>query len=108
MEQKNFFEKFWYLFVIIALVLIGTLTFLWFNNQKALKNAQQAQQTPTVEEVETASPTPTVITDQTTANLETQSDSDEVADIEADINNTDLTDIDKELADIETELSTPE
>jgi len=108
MEQKNFFEKFWYLFVIIAIVLIGTLTFLWFNNQKALKNAKRTQQTSLVEKVETVSPTPTLITDQATANLEAQSDSDEVADIEADINNTDLANIDKEMATIEAELSTQE
>lgn len=104
METKtNFFEKFWYIFVIIALILVAVVSTLWFNNQKSLKN--QVIQPP----VETMiQPTPTLVPGDTgTVNLETQSDSDEVAAIENDIKATDLSNVDKELADIEGEISTP-
>lgn len=59
-------------------------------------------------------PTPTIVSklpiteaDTATAALEEQSDSDEIADIEKDLNSTSLKDIDKELTDIESELSSP-
>ena len=103
MEQKNFLEKFWYIFIIIALVLVAMVGILWFNNQKSLKTAQQNK--PTGEII--IQPTPTISIDTETANLETQGNSDETVAIENDIKATDFTNLDKELADIEGEISTP-
>jgi len=106
MEQKNFFEKFWYIFVITALILVAVVSTLWFNNQKSLKNQQNQVIQPPVETM--IQPTPTLVPgDTATVNLETQSGSDEVAAIENDIKATDLSSVDKELADIEGEISTP-
>jgi len=98
-EKTNFFEKFWYIFVILALVLVGVVAGLWFYNQKTLSRYNQTvvptQETMTSEE------------DTQTATLDSQSDSDEVAYIEADLQNTDLSNLDKEMADIENEISNP-
>jgi len=98
-EQKNFFEKFWYIFIVVALILMAVVTTLWFNNQKSLKNQAETM----IEPAPTSMPG-----DVATANLANQGDSDEVSDIENDINNTNLADLDKEMADIEVEISTPE
>jgi hypothetical protein len=108
METKiNFFEKFWYIFVIIALILIAVVTTLWFNNQKSLKNKQNQVIQPPVETM--IQPTLTLVPgDTATVNLETQSDSDEISSIENDIKATNLTDLNKEMATIEAELSNPE
>ena len=107
METKtNFFEKFWYIFVITALILVAVVATLWFNNQKSLKNQQNQVIQPPVETM--IQPTPTLVPgDTATVNLETQSGSDEVTAIENDIKATDLSSVDKELADIEGEISTP-
>ncbi len=107
METKtNFFEKFWYIFVIIALILVAVVSTLWFNNQKSLKNQQNQVIQPPVETM--IQPTPTLVPgDTATVNLETQSGSDEISAIENDIKATDLSSVDKELADIEGEISTP-
>ena len=44
MENKNnFFEKFWYLFVGLAAILILTLAGLWFLNQKTLSEQAKKQ-----------------------------------------------------------------
>ena len=106
MEQKNFLEKFWYLFVILAIILISAVGSLWFYNQKTLQESSR-QIAPGAEEMiteETALPTEE---DTQTAALEQQSDSDEINDIEADIQATDLSNLDKELADIEAEIASP-
>jgi len=102
-EKTNFFEKFWYLFVILAVILIGVVAGLWFYNQKSLSLLNQ-----------TSAPAEEVIpqaveeeTDTQTAALESQSESDEVASIEADLENTDLGNIDKEITDIEAEINNP-
>ncbi|MCX6724857.1 MAG: hypothetical protein NTV20_02030 [Candidatus Shapirobacteria bacterium] len=109
METKdNFFEKFWYLFVIIAIVLIGIVSTLWIINQKSLKLSKEKTTPPIVQQEVTPQPTSTVIADETTIKLETQSDSDEIGAIENDIKATDLSNIDKEMADIEGAISTPE
>lgn len=55
----------------------------------------------------TPTPTPASTSDTFTAVLEDQSTSDEIVDIEADLNSTDLAEIDRELTDIESELSLP-
>ena len=104
-EKTNFFEKFWYIFVIIALALLVAVIILWANNKKSLSR-QESQIGQPVQQVVTQ-PTPTIVSDVTTANLEAQSDSDEVRDIENDINATDLTNLDKEIADIEQEINNP-
>ena len=107
METKtNFFEKFWYIFVIIALILVAVVATLWSNNQKSLKNQQNQVIKPPAETM--IQPTPTLVPgDTATVNLETQSDSDEISSIENDVKTTDFTDLDKELAAIEGEISTP-
>ena len=104
MEKTNFLEKFWYLFVILAIILISAVGSLWFYNQKTLQESSR-QIAPGAEEMiteETALPTEE---DTQTAALEQQSDSDEINDIEADIQATDLSNLDKELADIEAEIA---
>ena len=107
MEQKNFLEKFWYIFVIIAIVLIGIVSTLWITNQNSLKLSKEKTTSPIVQQEVTPQPTPTIIIDEATTNLESQSNSDEVGAIENDIKATDLSSVDKELAAIEEEISTP-
>jgi len=109
-EKTNFLEKFWYIFVIIAVVLIGVVGTLWFTNQKSLQlSKKEAIPSPVVQQQEvTPQPTPTPNnTDEITTNLETQSDSDEVEAIENDLKTTDFTNLDKEMANIENEITTP-
>jgi len=100
-EKTNFLEKFWYLFVILAIILVGVVAGLWFYNQKTLQESS-SQIAPVTEEI-----IPTTEEDTQTAALEQQSDSDEVNDIEADIQATDLSNLDKEMADIEIEITNP-
>ena len=100
-EKTNFLEKFWYLFVILAVVLVGVIGGLWFNNQKVLQESSN-QNAPVAEEI-----TPTTEEDTQIAALEQQSDSDEVNDIESDIQATDLSNLDKEMANIEAEIASP-
>jgi len=109
-EKTNFLEKFWYIFVIIALALIVIVTTLWVNNQKALKQAEM-KSTQTIQQptnISQTTPTPTVIEDEITAKLATQSGSDEISDIEKDLNETDFSSLDKEMTNIEAEISKPE
>jgi len=101
-EKTNFFEKFWYLSVILAVVLIGVVAGLWFYNQKSLNSLNQQTSVP-VEELNLADEE----TDIQTAALESQSESDEIVDIESDLQNTDLSNLDKEMADIEEEINNP-
>jgi len=100
-EKTNFLEKFWYLFVILAVVLVGVIGGLWFNNQKVLQESSN-QNAPVAEEI-----TPTTEEDTQIAVIEQQSDSDEVNDIESDIQATDLSNLDKEMANIEAEIASP-
>jgi hypothetical protein len=102
-EKTNFFEKFWYIFVILAVILIGVVAGLWFYNQKSLEGLSQ-----------TTAPAEEIIpqdveeeTDAQTAALESQSESDEIPSIETDLENTNLENIDKEITDIETEINNP-
>lgn len=105
-EKTNFLEKFWYLFVILAFILISAVGGLWFYNQRAIQEkSDQAQMG--VENFIPEETTPPTEEDAQTAALEQQSDSDEISQIEADIQATDLSDIDKELADIEVEIANP-
>ena len=101
-EKTNFFEKFWYLFVILAIVLVGVVAGLWFYNQKSLNSLNQQTSVP-VEEANLTNEE----TDAQTAALEAQSESDEIVDIEADLQNTNLSNLDKEMADIEEEINNP-
>lgn len=105
-EKTNFLEKFWYLFVILAIILISAVGGLWFYNQRAIQEkSDQAQMG-----VENFIPEETVSQieeDAQTAALGQQSDSDEFNDIEADIQATDLSNLDKEMADIEAEIASP-
>jgi len=105
-EKTNFLEKFWYLFVILAVVLVGVVGGLWFYNQKVLRESP-GQIVPGTEEMMTEETTLPAKEDVQTAALEQQSDSDETNDIEADLQATDLSNLDKELADIEAEIDNP-
>lgn len=96
-SKPNFFQRFWFVFVILAVVLILLVGILWITNQRLM--VPKAPPTPT--------PTPVVEIDTTTAALEQQGTSDEITAIEADLETTDLSDIDKELTDIEAELTSP-
>lgn len=104
MEPKqNFLERFWYLFVIVAVILIGVTIGLWIGNQRSIRVAQ-VETTPPVVQEEIPQQKAAEI-DQATADLEAQGESDEIEEIEFDIQNTDLSGIDQELTDIEKELS---
>ena len=106
MEQKNFLEKFWYLFVILAIILVGVVGGFRFFNQKTLQESS-SQIAPGTEEMITEETAPPTEEDTQTAALQQQSDSDEINDIEADLQATDLSNLDKELADIEAEIASP-
>ena len=93
-KKPNFFERFWYVFVVAAIICLLLVGVLW----KLVKG--QAKTTPV-----TPTPTPIEEVDQSTQELESQGTSDEIGDIEADLEATDLTELDKELSDIENELS---
>jgi flagellar basal body-associated protein FliL len=101
-EKTNFFEKFWYLFVILAVILVGIVAGLWFYNQKSL--SRLAQTSAPAEEI---IPTVTEETDTQTTALESQSASDEITYIEADLQSTDLSNLDREMLDIEAEINNP-
>ena len=115
MEKKNnFFEKFWYLFVGLAVILILIIASLWFFNQKTI-NEQKALRQMEIENAakqellnkaaaETITPTPAE-TDIQTLQLENQGSSDEIADIEKDLTNTNLDTIDQEKDTIDQELN---
>ncbi len=105
-EKTSFFEKFWYLFVSLAIILLAVVGGLWFYNQKTLEK-NSSQTLPQTEEMMTEETTSQIEEDAQTAALQQQSDSDEISQIEADIQATDLSNIDKELTDIETEISNP-
>lgn len=117
MEKKtNFFEKFWYLFVGLAIVLILTIASLWFLNQKTI-NEQKALKQIEMENaakqellnkavIGAITPTPAE-TDVQTLQLENQGSSDEIADIEKDLTNTNLDTIDQEKDTIDQELNNP-
>lgn len=93
-SKPSFLDRFWFAFVIIALVCLIGIGALWFLNKR---QAIPGTVAPT--------PTPSEEVDEGTKKLEEQGTSDEITDIETDLNATDLTEIDKELTDIENELS---
>jgi uncharacterized protein YdgA (DUF945 family) len=105
-EKTNFFEKFWYLFVSLAIILLAVVGGLWFYNQKVIQENSN-QTVPQMQEMTTEETEAPIEEDSQTAALQQQSDSDEIGQIEADIQATDLSNIDKELADIEAEIETP-
>ena len=101
-EKTNFFEKFWYLFVILAVILVGIVAGLWFYNQKSLSRLTQ-----TSAPAEEIIPTVAEETDTQTTALGSQSASDEITYIEADLQSTDLSNLDREMLDIEAEINNP-
>lgn len=109
-EKQTFLEKFWYLFVIIAVFSLGSVVFLWMNNQNINQIKQQLEENKTLTQQTT--PTPTQQTtptpsqqqeevDEAIQKFKQQSSGDEIKDIENDLQNTDFTGIDKELDEIE-------
>ncbi len=102
-NKKNLFERFWYIFVIIAVVLIGVVGYLWFNNQSLLK--LKVSEAPLGQMfIEPEDMTEEIETDEMTTELQKQGSSDQIEEIEEDLQNTDLTGITKELDDIESEI----
>ena len=102
-NKKNLFERFWYIFVIIAIVLIGVVGYLWFNNQSLLK--LKISEAPLGQMfIEPEDMTEEIETDEMTIELQKQGSSDQIEEIEEDLQNTDLTGITKELDDIESEI----
>lgn len=94
--KPSFLDRFWFVFVIAALIcLIGIGVLLFLNRRQAAR----------VTVTPTPTPTPVEEVDEATKQLEEQGTSDEITDIEVDLNATDLTELDKELTDIENELS---
>jgi len=100
-EKENFLERFWYIFVVVAVFSLGAITFLWMNNQNSnqAKQSQKVQITTPQEEI--TEEIQQEETDEATQKLDQQSESDEIEDIEYDLQTTDFTDIDKELDEIE-------
>jgi cytoskeletal protein RodZ len=100
-EKPNFLERFWYLFLLIAVAALIAVGLLWASNQGYF--APKATPTPTPAPI--ASPAPEE--DQETESLNQQGSSDEIDSIESDLNNTNLNNLDKELTNIESELNAP-
>jgi len=100
-EKQSFLEKFWYIFVIFAVFSLGTIAFLWMNNQniKQIGRNQEVQIATQQEKVAEESQQEEI--DEATQKLGQQSESDEIESIEYDLQTTDFTDIDKELGNIE-------
>jgi len=111
MENKNnFFEKFWYLFVGLAAILILTLAGLWFLNQKTLSEQakKQAQEEAALLQTETEQANLEEVspeTDSQILQLENQGSSDEIEEIEKDLLNTDLENLNQGEDLIEQELN---
>ena len=102
-EKQTFLEKFWYLFVIVAIFLLGSVAFLWMNNQNInqIKESQDERTETKQQEQIINEDVQGEEKDKATEKLQEQSGSDEIEDIEYDLQTTDFTDIDKELDDIE-------
>ncbi len=89
--------KLWFIPVMLVLVALIVVGSLWVMNKGLITPKPSPAPTPS----------PSAEIDEDTAVLEEQGTSDEISDIEADLNATDLFDIDKELTDIDRELSSP-
>lgn len=97
--QPSFLKRFWFIPLILVILAILGVGIFWVYKQKLA--VPKVIPTP----APTTIPTPVVEVDTTTAALEQQGTSDEISAIEADLEATDFTEIDKELEDIEAELT---
>lgn len=93
-------ERYWFIFVFLAALLISGVGVFWIFNQRLMVPSK-------VTPAPISFPSLQVEVDTMTSALEQQDTSDEITAIEADLEATDLSEIDKELADIEEELSSP-
>lgn len=102
-EKQTFIEKFWYLFIIIAVFSLGSVAFLWMNNQNIgqIKESQDREIKTKEQEQIITEEMQEEEKDEATEKLQEQSESDEINDIEYDLQTTNFTDIDKELGEIE-------
>ena len=102
-EKQTFIEKFWYLFIIIAVFSLGSVAFLWMNNQNIgqIKESQDMEIKTKEQEQIITEEMQGEEKDEATEKLQEQSESDEINDIEYDLQTTNFTDIDKELGEIE-------
>lgn len=98
-SKPSLLQRFWIVFVILAVIMVLIIGFLWASNQGLIPFKRTVVPTPT--------PTPLVETDSMTTALEQQETSDEISAIEKDLQVTDFSNLDKELTDIESELSAP-
>lgn len=108
-NQKNQTKKsldltrYWYVFLIIGILLVVSIIYFWFSNQKLY----QQEQKNTKFNSTSLSPKPTKGENETVNKLKKQSNSDEVAAIENDLSATDLNNLDQEIGQINQELSKP-
>ncbi len=101
-EKPGLIKRFWFLpLAFILLFILLMVGYLFTNQNLEIFNLDLFKKTPQV------TPTSSPATESETASLEEQGTSDETTEIEADLRKTDLTDLDKELTDIEEELTSP-
>ncbi|HUV42962.1 MAG TPA: hypothetical protein VMY36_03640 [Patescibacteria group bacterium] len=101
-EKPGLIKRFWFIpLTFILLFILLMVGYLFTNQNLDIFNLDFFKKTPQV------SPTPSPATESETASLEKQGTSDEISEIEADLSKTDLSDLDKELTDIEEELTSP-
>ena len=89
-QLKSVLEKYWFVFVGLAVVSMITVGVLWLQSRKS---------TPLYNDLRVVTPIPSVIPQGTS--------SDEVPAIEKDLKAVDLENVDQELISIDNELSTP-
>jgi uncharacterized protein HemX len=102
--KKKGLSNFWYLFLILGIAAVGLVVYFWISNQKTLRQIQEqeAETAPATESAEIQ-----LGEDEILEQLQQQGDSDEIESIEEDLLSTDLSGLDRELGQIEEELSLP-
>lgn len=104
-DKPSFFKKYGLIIVTLDVILVLGLVVMGVSYWRISQTRSLPSPTPTPTSLPT--PTPSEETDAQTSTLEEQGTSDEIEDIEADLEATDLSEIDKELEDIESELTSP-
>lgn len=111
-DQKNLglIGRFWYVFLVLGLGAVSVVVYLWYSNQKIIKDLNRQElkvpmRKATLAPVEIEAEVEDE--DELLEELEQQSDSDEILEIEKDLSATFLSDLDQELDEIDKELSLP-
>lgn len=105
-QEKSSFPLWPVLGVIVSLVILGGLVF-WVVSRGIMPLGKKLAPTPLPQFISTPSSQADKEVDAATAALGKQGASDEISAIEADLEATDLAELDRELENIETELSIP-